>query len=166
MYTMSVRKGYALLDQKIRDEFPLVLAGGKGWNDDQMLERIEELRSHDFNIIQTGYVSDKEKAALYEGAVLCVQPSHYEGLGMPLLEAMGYNKPVVCGDIDVFHELADNAAFYFDKDKPASIAKALSKVITEPKTRGRLIELGKQRLANYPSWGNVASDLLARINRL
>jgi glycosyltransferase involved in cell wall biosynthesis len=159
-------EAYALLDKRIQDNFPLVLTGGKGWNDDQTLERIEALRAHGLQIIQTGYVSDAEKAALYENATMCVQPSHYEGLGMPILEAMSYNKPVACSDIDVFHELAANAAIYFDKDDPASIANALTKVIGNTKMRNHLIELGKQRLADYPNWEQVALGLLTRIQQL
>jgi glycosyltransferase involved in cell wall biosynthesis len=163
---LGLVEGYALLDKQIQDDFPLVLAGGKGWNDEEMLARIETLRSQGLHIIQTGYVSDGEKAALYEAAALCVQPSHYEGFGMPILEAMSYDKPVVCSDLSVFHEVADDAALYFNKDVPASIAEAITKVISNSSTRNRLVELGKKRLDNYPNWEQVATELLTRIKQL
>lgn len=163
---LGLLEAYSLLYKKDHRILPLVLAGGKGWNDEETLARIAKLREDNLEIIQTGYVSDGEKAALYEHAMLCVQPSHYEGFGMPILEAMSYGKPVACSDLSVFHELANDAVIYFDKDNPASIADTLSKLANEPKTREHLAKLGKQLLNNYPSWEQVASDLVVKLKQL
>lgn len=127
-------EAYCLLDQKIRSQYALVLAGGKGWNDQEIIELIVQKQQQGFTIIQTGYISDEEKAALYKNARLFVLASHYEGFGMPILEAFQHKLPVALSNIDVFREVAGNAAWYFDKDYPADIAKTIQAALDSPKT--------------------------------
>jgi glycosyltransferase involved in cell wall biosynthesis len=159
-------EAFALLPEELHHTYPLVLTGGKGWRDEAILARIEELQKQGLKIILTGYVTDAERAALYENATACVLPSHYEGFGMPVLEAMSYGKPVACSDIDVLHEVAQDAAVYFDKDKPQVIADCLQKLLDDPSELKTLSNRAKSRVAAYPTWKNVADSLYERLIRL
>lgn len=123
-------RGYANLPESIKKDIPLVLVGGKGWKDEEIMTLLDKLLVEGNNIIVTGYVSDEEKAALYSNATICIMPSNYEGFGMPILEAMQYSKPVICSDIDVFHEVAGNSARYFDKDNPQSLTDLLVELLS------------------------------------
>ena len=71
-------------------------------------------------------VSETEKIILYKQAELFIFPSKYEGFGIPILEAMSLRCPLVLSDIPVFKEITENKLFYFDPNKPQSIAKVLS----------------------------------------
>lgn len=158
--------GYALLPEATRNKTPLVLAGGKGWHDEETLSRIKELQTSGLNIILTGYVSDAEKSALYGAATLCVQPSHYEGFGMPVLEAMSFGKPVTCSDIEVLREVAGDAAMYFDKDNPVKIAETIGLLLSSPDKLSDYAKRGVKRVATFPTWDEVAKDLYKTLNGL
>ncbi len=158
--------GYSRIKPVLRKKYPLVLAGGKGWKDSESLKLIEKLQKEGVNIIQTGYISDGEKAALYDNATVCIQPSLYEGFGMPILEAMSYGKPVVCSDLNVFREVAADAAVYFDTKNPYEIASCLTKVIENPKLQESLAKKSRQYINTYPKWDQIAEDLAQKIKKL
>lgn len=152
-------RAYALLEPKLRSKYALVLAGGKGWKDEAIRAEIAELQVKGVNILMTGYVSDDEKEALYASATGFTLPSHYEGFGMPVLEAMRYDIPVAISDLPIFHEAAGDAALYFDQNDPAAIAASLTTLVTDNHERKRLVTLGKQQLASF-SWPRNAKAIL------
>ncbi len=157
-------KAYCALDETVRADYALVLAGGKGWKDEAILEEIGRQRAAGMKIILTGYVSDDEKAALYSNAACFVLPSHYEGFGMPILEAMKYGLPVAVSDIEVFREVADDAAIYFNKDDAADIARKLTSVLVDKEIRQRITQRGAQRLKST-RWQDNATKVYEAILR-
>lgn len=155
-------KGYILLPAEIKQKYPLVLVGGTGWQMEDDLAFISDLRGNGENIILTGYVTDDERSTLYANATIFAMPSHYEGFGMPILEAMSYGIPTAVSDIDVFHEVAGDSVVYFDKDNPTSLAESLADLISDNALRNSLVKKGKTHLKTY-SWDNVADDLYKTI---
>lgn len=149
---------YGQLDEGTRAKYALVLAGGKGWEDEKILRAIAAARQKGLNIILPGYVSEAEKAALYASAACFVLPSHYEGFGMPILEAMRYGVPVAASDIPVFHEVAGDAAVYFDQNKPGAIADGLSSVLNNPDLASNLAREAEVRLKAF-SWQKNAQKV-------
>lgn len=149
-------KAYGSIDPAQRDRYPLVLAGGKGWKDEGILAAVAEQKAKGLNIILTGYVSEEEKAALYSNAACFVLPSHYEGFGMPVLEAMQYGVPAALSDLAVFHEVAGDAAVYFDKDSSEDIAAKISALLADATLRKELIQKGEARLKSF-SWEENAA---------
>jgi glycosyltransferase involved in cell wall biosynthesis len=93
------------------------------------------------DIIFTGNISSADLVELYRGCQALLMPSLYEGLGIPVLEGVLYDKPVVCSDISVFREIPHfNEAFYvFDPYDIDSIydclLEALAKVDFETKKK-------------------------------
>jgi len=162
---IALARAYALLPTHIKDEYALMLSGSLGWNIDDDMSEIEALRSDGNNIIITGYVSEVEKNYLYKHASLFSLPSHYEGFGMPILEAMSFGIPVVVSDIAVFHEVADNAAVYFNQNDSNDIAKKLLGVLTDDKLQATLKKQGEIVLKEY-SWPTVAKDVVSAISKL
>lgn len=149
-------KAYGLLPEKIRSHYALVLAGGKGWEDKAILETIEQAKRSGNNIIELGYVTTEEKNALYTNATCFVLPSHYEGFGMPIFEAMQLVTPVAISDIPVFHEVAGNAALYFNKDQAEDIAEKLGHLLSSAPLRLQLTTRAKKRLNRY-NWNDTIS---------
>lgn len=155
---ISLVKGYELLPDKLKKKHALVLAGGTGWDMEADLEYIRQSQASGSNIVMAGYVSDQEKEWLYNHAALFAMPSHYEGFGMPILEAMIRGIPTAVSDIDVFHEVADDASIYFDKDNPADIARTMEQILTNNKLRQDLIKKGTKRVNTY-SWEETAAQI-------
>lgn len=163
---VGLLNAYAKLPSDLREKYPLVLAGGSGWHDDEIKSRLEQVQAEGYEIIQTGYVSEAEKSALYAKCALVVQPAHYEGFGMPLLEAFAYGKPVVCSDIAVFREVAGDAAIFFDQNDPNDMAKTLAGLLTDKSKLKDLASKGQKRLAAFPDWEQIAKAFLDRLRLL
>lgn len=98
-----------------------------------------------------GYVSDRKLANLMAHARCFVYPSLYEGFGLPILGAFYHRTPVTCSDIPVFHEVAGDAAIYFDPHDEESIAKAISRAIQVPKSNAN-------HQLNKFSWTKTAQE--------
>lgn len=90
---------------------------------------IDELNAASENLVFTGNISESQLQWLYEKADLVLFASEYEGLGLPVLEAMTAGKKVACSDIPVFREISEDALYFFDHLDPASIAAGISHAI-------------------------------------
>ncbi len=107
-----------------------------------------------------GYLDERALASVYRRAVMVVQPSLYEGFGLPVLEAMACGTPVACADIDVFHEVAGDCARYFDPRASDSIAKTMEDVAKDEALRAGMCARGLERARGF-SWDETARRLLA-----
>lgn len=159
---INLVKAYEKLPRKLREEYGLVLAGGTGWYMEETISYIQALQAKGLKIITPGYISDECRAALYENASLFVMPSHYEGFGMPILEAMSYDIPTAVSDIGVFHEVAGNAAVYFDKDNTESIALTIEDILSNNDKRDLLVSRGAKRVAMF-DWEDVAKNVFEKL---
>ena len=155
---------YKSLAPDMRKKFALVIAGGKGWHDDEIQTALTEMQNDGHNIILPGYVNDVQRAALFTNASAFVLPSHYEGFGMTLLEAMSYETPVLASDIEIFHEVCGKAALYFDPSSPSQLKSRLDDVLNDKKAAGHLVKAGKQNLNRF-SWDEVTSTIYKRLTK-
>lgn len=155
---------YDRLSADLQKRYSLVITGRIGWHCDAEIARLQASKEQGRNIIHLGYVSDAERTALYQKAQLFTTASHYEGFGMPVLEAMSFGLPCAVSDIAVFHEVAGKAAAYFDQNDPAAIAKAWQGIMTDTKRRGDLAAASTKQAAQF-RWETVARAVFERINR-
>jgi glycosyltransferase involved in cell wall biosynthesis len=110
----------------------------------------------------TGPVSDEALRSWYAGAEALVFPSHYEGFGLPALEAMAAGCPVLSSDRSSLPEVCGAAAEYFDPDRPETIADAMLRIVREPGLAPRLRELGNRRWREF-SWDRAADAVAAAL---
>lgn len=100
---------------------------------------------------------DDHLRMLYNFAHAFVYPSHAEGFGIPLLEAMSCGAPVIASSIPVFHEVAGDAPIYFDPNDTADLAKAIETSFDKP-ARQECISRGLNRVTQF-SWDKSAAGM-------
>lgn len=105
-----------------------------------------------------GYCPVEDMPALYEGAGALVYPSFFEGFGIPLLEAMWCDCPVVCSNVTSLPEIGGDAALLVDPKSPEQLAEAASRVLTDPELRQTLIKRGRDRAARF-SWQTFTGEV-------
>lgn len=159
---ISLVRAYMLLPDSIRNEYTLVLAGGNGWDIKDELLEIKGLQESGERIVLTGYFSDQEKSWLFKNASVFIQPSHDEGFGMPILEAMEGGTPTAVSNIPIFHEVSGSASIYFDQNDPESIQAAILNILSNPALQTELRLQGKLRLENL-DWGTIADQFYERV---
>lgn len=159
---LGLVKAYESLPEKIKEEYGLVLAGRKGWSNQEDLDYVENLAKGGNKVVLTGYVSDAEKAYLYSHASLFVLPSHYEGFGMPILEAMSKKIPVAISNIPIFHEVAGEAAVFFDHHDPSDISVKIEACLKDESLRQRLVLSSEKNIKRF-SWEKSAAVLYQAI---
>lgn len=119
----------------------LVIAGKRGWMASQVLESLAASGLED-RLRLLDYVPDNDLPALYANADLLVQPSHFEGFGLPVIEAMAAGTPVVSASGSSLTEVAGDGAWFFDPDDPQSLADTLSTILGSESTRRELSHRG------------------------
>ena len=151
-------KAYEALPADLRDEYGLVLVGGRGWQDEEIVEAIAKAKARGANIVQPGYVKDEDLAAVYSGASLFAFPSFYEGFGMPPLEAMACGVPVICSNNSSLPEAAGDAALYIKAEDTAAITETMQKVLSNPDLAAKLKQKGLAQARKF-SWQKSAQQL-------
>lgn len=138
-------------------ELQLVLAGKKEQYFDE-LENWLKNRKHSSDIHIPGYITDQELVWLYQEAECYVLPSLSEGFGLPGLEAMSYNCPLVSSDATCLPEVYGPAAEYFDPLNVDDIAQKIDNVISSKLIQKNLAELGQVQFKKY-SWQKMSSEI-------
>lgn len=138
-------------------EFKLMLVGKKGWLYDEIFYEVKNLNLED-SVIFTGYLPDNEVSELYKYAYCYVLPSLYEGFGIPVLEAMSYDCPVISSFASSLPEVGGEAALYFDPENVNGLVDDLESLKSE-KLRKELIEKGRERIKHF-SWEKSAKETL------
>jgi glycosyltransferase involved in cell wall biosynthesis len=130
---------------KERPELTLVLSGGRPPNVD--LTALLRRYAPGGKVVDLGYVSDGQIAALYQQSEAMVFTSQYEGFGMPVLEAMHAGCPVICAPVTSLPEIAGDAALYVSSTDPEAWADAFLSQL--PSQRTALIRRGYQQAAKF-----------------
>lgn len=114
------------------------------------------------NIRFAGYVDEHEKATLIAEAHGLIMPSFAEGFGVPIIEALAANTPVLCSDIPVFREVAGELADYFDPFSTESICASVTRVLTRQEECRRKIRDRRGELAERFGYQTQARDFLGQ----
>lgn len=155
---------FTKLKNENRIEEKLVIAGGKGWLWEPIIEKIEKQGVAN-EVVFLGYVDETDKAALYNGSALTTLPALYEGFGLPPLEAMACGVPVVVSNVSSLPEIAGGAAELVDPNSVDSIATGLLKVLSDKNLQVELGKKGIERARNF-TWENTARKTLALLESL
>jgi len=124
--TLEPRKNLETLVRAFRlldGDHALAIVGAEGWGDRPQLDHP--------GIIRLGFVADAELARLYRGAAAFVFPSHFEGFGIPVVEAMASGVPCVVSSPPSLNEAAGDAAVRVEPGDPEAIAAGVERALAE-----------------------------------
>ena len=152
------------LDHPVYGKYSLVLAGTRGWKCEELFEAVEKSPFRD-RIILAGYITDSEKAALYNLASVFVYPSFYEGFGFPPLEAMACGTPVIASHSSSLPEVVGSAGILIDPYQPDELFRALQEVLLQPGLCETLSKKGLIQAKKF-TWEKTAKETLDILHRL
>jgi alpha-1,3-rhamnosyl/mannosyltransferase len=148
-----IAQAYQRLPHDLRQRYPLVIAGAKGWRSADMMGQLRALADP-----QVRFVGSVERATLcdlYAGAALFAFPSLYEGFGLPPLEAMASGAPVIISDRASMPEVVGEAGETMDpRDIPDTTAR-LRALLEDPAKRQDMASRGLDRASRF-TWARCA----------
>lgn len=142
---------------KLKSEFNIIAFGGGqlSLSESQLIKKNGLLENQ---VIQISGGDDK-LIELYQQATAFIYPSKYEGFGLPPLEAMASNCPVISSNTSSMPEVVNQAGEYFDPLNIESIRDAIKKVVFSEERTKELIKLGNENLKNF-SWEKCANETI------
>ncbi len=155
---VNLAKGFDMLKDRYQLNIQMVLAGKADPNYPEVITEAQKIKYRK-DLVFTGVISDKEKYALYKGAIAFISASMFEGFGLPGVEAMGLGIPLIVSNTEVFNEVYDNGAIYFDGNDPEDIAQKINLLLTDEKYR-KLIANNAYARAQYFSWETAAKQTI------
>ena len=144
-------------------EVKLVIVGARGWLQGPIYQAVADLKLGD-RVIFTGFADDADLPALYSGARLLAYPSLYEGFGLPILEAMRCQIPVLTATVSSLGEVAGDAAVLCDPYSIDSIRDGIMRLLTDDALRADRIAAGIVQARPF-TWEKAARQLLAIYQR-
>ena len=160
--TVEPRKGHEIVLKAFEQMWKegktckLCIVGHVGWNMDKFVQRLKHHERAGKELMFFEGVNDNEVRYVYEHVNCLIQASAGEGFGLPLIEASNYNLPIICSDIDVFHEVAGDNANYFKREDTEDLIRVISMV---GEGKGVMTSNGIPKL----SWKDVADKVFAMI---
>lgn len=166
--TIEARKNHALLLQvwqrlveRLGDACPrLVIVGRRGWEADNVFALLD---THDFKgkVIEAGPLDDADLAKVLGSARALLFPSHAEGFGIPLVEALAAGLPVIASNLPVFAEVAGNIPELLPTDEIEAWVEALIDYAA-PDSPWRARQLARIEGYTAPTW----DEHFARVDAL
>lgn len=157
----QVMQAFAELSATEQRAAPLLLVGQQGWGDVVLSTQVQ--RSLDAGTIRRlGYVAGHDLPTLYGLATGFVYVSHYEGFGMPVIEAMAAGVPVLTANVTAMREVAGKDALSVDPLDTQAIRLGLQALLEGD--HAEQIERARLRAAGY-SWQASAQALQASLLR-
>ncbi len=150
---LTLLEAFSSLPEKTQRENPLVIVGATGWKN----ESIQRAIAKNGNVRLIGYVSRELLPAVYEGCSLFAFPSHYEGFGMPVLEAMAAGVPIITSNVSALPEVLGDTGIVVDPDDPSSMAEAIESILQDPQTAALMGSAARQRARRF-TWEKCALE--------
>jgi len=166
--TLQPRKNYERLIEAFSQvvtiadykDYELVIVGKKGWLYEEILEAPKRYNV-DTQVKFLDYVADDDLPALYASAECFALPSLYEGFGLPALEAMANDCPVVVSNVSSLPEIVGDAGILVDPNSASDIARGIQQALQEKNTKEgktRIVK-GQKRVKSF-SWQESAKKTL------
>ncbi|CAN5194046.1 glycosyltransferase family 1 protein [soil metagenome] len=148
-----------IVKQKEHVNLQLVIVGKKGWQYEEIIAApaLYEVSS---SVKFLDFVEDADLALLYSHAICYVLPSLYEGFGLPVLEAMKHDCPVITSNVSSLPEAGGDAALYVNPTDTKDIAKKIAMLVTDKDLRKELIQKGRKQVEKF-SWEKTAQKALS-----
>jgi glycosyltransferase involved in cell wall biosynthesis len=151
------------LDRRPDRSYRLVVAGSRGWRDEIIFQAARDLRLGD-SVLFVGPVGQYDLRWLYNACRLYINPSLYEGFGLPLLEAMACGAPCLAAATSSLPEIGGNAALYIPPLDAGLWADAIEALWDDQERRAELGRLSCAQAQRF-SWARAARETLNTYQR-
>lgn len=159
--------GWEKAIKKSADVIPLILVANEGWKNTRIKKILSEIKlKYPNRIIHLKSVKNSNLTWLLKNCQYFIMPSIMEGFGIPVLNALQMKKPMIISDLEVFHEVAGNAALYFDPYSQDKISDAILEINDNLKLQKKLSEAASVRRELYSDkslkqqWKKVIEDII------
>lgn len=155
---LSLIRAFANLPEAIRERSRLIIAGGRGWHDREIVRLARETPGVEWR----GYVTDQDYESLLSSASVFALPSLYEGFGMPVLDALQRGIPVLTSKRGSLPEVAGEAALFVDPEDEAALTQGLKTLLEDDTIRQRLRTAGPLQASQF-SWKRTVDLFLSGV---
>ncbi len=149
----GVIDGFARACERGLPSVDLILAGSDGWRE----PTLDAVIDADDRIVDLGAVSEQVLASLYAGCLGVVMASHYEGFGLPLVEAMQRGKPAIAANAGALAEIAGDAAVLVNPADTRDIARGFLTLGADNEAYGQHAMAAERRASRF-SWDRAAQE--------
>jgi glycosyltransferase involved in cell wall biosynthesis len=154
----TIVHSYARLPQSIQSRFPLVIAGHRGWLNHELDQALTLVPQQHIRLL--GYLPQHGVPAITAGASALVYASHYEGFGLPPLEAMACGVPVISSNASAMKEVVGEAGMIIDTQDIEGFTSAMQVIVENHQKAQHYREAGLKRAQDF-SWERCAHETLA-----
>lgn len=154
---LNLLKAFSHFKKWQHSNMKLLVAGRLAWQYDDLLEKLKTYKYRE-DVVLLDYLPEDQLQRVTAAAYALVYPSWFEGFGLPILEAMKCEVPVICSNTSSMPEVAGEAALLVDPADPDAIAKEMLSLYRNEGIRNAFIEKGIQRAACF-SWEDAAESL-------
>lgn len=157
---------YCCLPESVRNKASLLLVGVSGWKTDTLFDKIITRVKEGYDIIRPSeYIEDIDKPAILSGARVLVYPSHYEGFGMPPLEALACGTPVITSNNSSLPEVVGSAGTMLNSTDIEGFSREIERHLTTNDISESALNEGPDR-AELFSWQKSAQVYFDEARRL
>jgi len=155
--TANLIKAFNIFKRSQSSNLKLLIAGEKKWWTKEMQDVLDNA-DYGSDIIFTGRVPDHELKLITASAFAMMYVSYFEGFGLPILEAMNCDVPIICSNTTSMPEVAGDSALFVDPFSADSISYAMTKLYNNEALRNELINKATLQRNKF-SWQNTANLL-------
>ncbi|MDF1570883.1 MAG: glycosyltransferase family 1 protein [Bacteroidales bacterium] len=160
----NLLRAFELFREEYRSPFKLVIVGKKFFLTKAMEDQLDQMK-YKQDVIFAGRVDSEDMNDIMASAWALTFVPFFEGFGIPLVEAMNCDIPILASKVTSLPEIAGDAAIYAEPESPGSIRDGMIRIVREEGLREQLIEKGKSRRKRY-SWDHTARELWKTIEKV
>ena len=154
---VTLLRAFELFKEETGSDYKMVIAGKPAYKAADIFAQRDEMKHKD-DVLFTGRVDDEKMNSLLGAAFASTFVPHFEGFGIPIIEAMQCDIPVISSNTTSMPEVAGDAALLVNPGNTEEIKAAMTKLYYEPDLRISLIERGRVR-RNQFTWEKTAAAL-------
>jgi len=160
----NLLKAFDRFKENNSNDIKLLVAGRKAWNNNGLDEVFNAMKFKN-DVVWTGHLLKTEVGEVLGASLSLVYPSHFEGFGIPILEAMNVEVPVITSNVSSMPEVAGDAAILVEPSSVNSIYNALNIIYKDNDLRNNLVAKGKVQRQQF-SWDKTANKLWDGISKI
>ncbi|MEO8172159.1 MAG: glycosyltransferase family 1 protein [Sediminibacterium sp.] len=161
---MNLLKAFSMFKKWQHSNMKLLVAGRLAWDYEDVLTKLKTYRYRD-DVVLLGQIPDDQLKRITASAYALVYPSFFEGFGLPVIEAMQCEVPVITSDTSSMPEIGGDAALYANPSDPEAIAKHMMNLYKDESMRYERIALGKIQAEKF-SWDKTAGQLWEQLKQV